>query len=94
MFVGYDGTLASHAVPYQPRKNLIENLADLRFCPEKDFVHYGSRDVCPEYLLWTEREKSMWKMDAPEPANLFAPAIGNLLYRIKYERAQKDPQHP
>ena len=51
LYVGYQGTLASHGIDYQEREAEFNDLDQLRHC---------RGDNCPTYIFWTDAEKQMW----------------------------------
>ena len=77
MFFGYDGTLWSHGLNYNNRRNVFSNLKTLADCK----INYKEApDFCPQYLVWTEEEKGFWKMD--KPPKEFKPTKFSFLYEF------------
>ena len=56
LFSGFGPVLFSHALDYRPREKIQENLEELLTCAEKH-----PEMPCPEYFLWTKREREGWK---------------------------------
>ena len=78
LYSGYGGTLGSHGLDYKERAERQKNLELATKCEKAE-----SGRVCPQYLLWTSREKEFWKKNEPEPNERFVPLLGNYFYRIK-----------
>jgi len=62
MFYGYEGTLSSHGLNFLPRRAIFQDLDRLLQCVPSD------SGPCPDYLLWTEREKKYWNRATPGAA--------------------------
>ncbi|MFN8389650.1 MAG: hypothetical protein U0136_05115 [Bdellovibrionota bacterium] len=78
MFFGYEGTLGSHGIDFQPRKAIFESLDKLLECGKE---RTEGKPVCPDYLFWTDAEQRFWSRQKPGEK-----AIGtelNFLYRLK-----------
>jgi hypothetical protein len=67
IFSGYDGTLHSHGLDYAQRVKLIQDLDSLQRCSTM-FMQLEQPDTaaaCPEYIIWTQREREYWKRPVP-----------------------------
>lgn len=82
LFAGYDGTLSSHGIDYQARYNLEKNLDRVVHCRSES----SSRSaICPDYVLWTDREKGYWLREALDYPRLLTPAVDGFLYKVEME---------
>ena len=61
MFYGYEGALHAHGLNYQKRQAIFKDLDKLKNCSR------ASEKVCPDFLLWTAREKKYWQREEPGP---------------------------
>ncbi len=66
MFYGYEGTLNSHLLPYQSRRELMIDFDKLIHCSESTLV---APALCPRYLLWTPAEQRYFKRSSPPDEN-------------------------
>ena len=66
LYAGYEGTLSSHGLDYRKRFAELKDLSAVTNC-------VGS-ELCPKYLLWTERERRFWNRTEP-PANAQARVV-------------------
>ena len=81
LFLGYDGWLFSHGLDYGKRSEMNKDLKKLAHCKtEGEFK--GTLGICPDYLLWTEAEKTYWKVQTP-PADGFEKTELDYLYKFK-----------
>ena len=76
LFSGYAGTLSSHGLNYQARADLQQSLASLPDCPTQ-----MPQQVCPRYILWTEKDKGFWKVARPPPEHYKKTDL-DFLFRI------------
>lgn len=72
IYFGYEGTLSSHGIQYQDRKMLFTDLPRLVNC-RTDAI--GAVQGCPDYLLWTAREKEFWKRPSLDGLNVIPTDI-------------------
>lgn len=72
MFYGYEGTLWSHGIDFQKRKDFQKDYANFLKCKADH-----KQEICPDYLLWTQAEKAHWHDNAEQPKN-FKKASENL----------------
>lgn len=56
LFYGYEGTLSSHGLKYNGRREMMGSLEKLFHCAEADEPE-TPRESCPQYLLWTDDER-------------------------------------
>jgi len=59
MFYGYEGALHANGVNYHGRQAIFRDLEKLKQCRS------SKTNVCPQYLLWTAREKKYWSRKEP-----------------------------
>jgi len=76
LFIGYDGTLWSHGIPYEARRPVLSDLTQAAECDP----HLG-KPVCATYLVWTEVEQEQWHR--PLPGSGFEGTPLSYLYTIK-----------
>ncbi|RMG40939.1 MAG: hypothetical protein D6719_09710 [Candidatus Dadabacteria bacterium] len=84
LFLGYEGTLASHGLNYINRKKIMMNLDALANCRQLKIYPDVSPSVCPDFLLWTSREVDLWRVN--EPKEGFEKLAYPFIYRIKGSR--------
>ena len=58
LYSGYEGTLWSHAIDSRERREILADLPRLINCFQDPV---GKQSGCPDYLLWTDRERRFWK---------------------------------
>jgi hypothetical protein len=79
LYFGFEGTLASHTVDYQARKETMRSPLEATNCKSSET---SAGTACPDYLLWTPDEQRFWV--ASTPGVCFEAVPGGLLYkRIK-----------
>jgi hypothetical protein len=83
LFYGYEGTLWSHGVDYDWRREMVERIDLLPACKKlpKVLEHPGTK-VCPDYLLWSDREKR--KYNRLEPGPSFRKTQYDFIYEVDY----------
>ncbi len=74
MFYGYEGTLSSHGIDFGNRQQMFQELDRLLGCRPDDI------NPCPDFLLWTERERRYWKR--AEPGDNAEPTAVPELFRL------------
>ncbi|MBP9837424.1 MAG: hypothetical protein KBC84_01790 [Proteobacteria bacterium] len=74
MYLGYEGTLFTHGVDYQGTKIILNDLDKVVKCK------VDQNDYCPDYLVWTDREKAFWKRDLD--LSLVTPTELPFLFKI------------
>lgn len=71
LLYGYEGTLWSHGLEYGSRQEMMESLDLLADCMQsQEFKEpagklYYPAFICPDYLLWSARERQYWHRDVP-----------------------------
>ena len=76
LFIGYDGTLWSHGIPYEMRRPVLSDLTRAAECD----VHQGE-PICATHLVWTEMEQEQWHR--PLPGSGFEGTSLSYLYTVK-----------
>ncbi len=77
MYAGYDGTLFSHGIDYDSRREMMNSLESLARCP---YLNPEDAEHCPTYLYWSKAEKKKWKRAIP-PAGFWSNTEHPFLYR-------------
>ncbi len=55
LYMGYLGTLSSHAIKYGEREKIMKDMNKL--CECERYAEEGDAKNCPDYLLWTDEDK-------------------------------------
>lgn len=66
LFQGYNGTLSSHGLSYQSREEMTKSFTRLLHCVDEAERAVVAKDKCPQYLVWTERERRLWPGKDPK----------------------------
>lgn len=82
LFYGYEGTLVSHALNFGWRRDAAENIDLLPACRRRAKAEglADNQRYCPQFLLWSEREKQ--KYNRLIPGSLFNSTQYDFLYEV------------
>jgi len=82
LFYGYEGTLWSHGIVHKGRREVSQDFERVVKCRSLTEISEDDRQNCPDYILWTDRERRYWKNARPDQSSELQ-LRGEYLYRIK-----------
>ena len=82
LFQGYNGTLSSHGLDYQAREGMTKDFFRLLNCSDEKERAVVPKEDCPQYLVWTDRERRLWPGKDPEVLPQLGRTASVELWRI------------